>query len=405
MAKKEVYNATREVPQVVVHYNSGMGGRKKMDHHRFLIQLVEGLIGDYCEPKKRIGRPSCSPVARKTARHFLEVIPDDTSGFSALPEFDIPGLLFILCESLGFICRHSVLTGSFLEKGYIECVQLLLDTVSDKRKYEFVAEKDEDGDTAVAIAALYGKSKCIESLIYNFASLQRYSLLNIQNDKLYTPLHCAAHGGDVAALKVLLRSVSLVTVSSLLNIVDIFNRTPQELAEFRGLKESSQLLMRWKKQPVVEGLDDARQQMETLQKKNEHNLSALQSESDEKLSTVQRGNDQKLSSLQSQTEQQAGALDDAKQQIKVLQEKHDLKLSALRRESDWKLSALQRESDENLSALKRDSQQKLLALQRRTEQQAEDMALMQRRLKQFVMYLQAPGDTNLTAIQCHDPDS
>ncbi|XP_067945031.1 piggyBac transposable element-derived protein 4-like [Watersipora subatra] len=123
MVEKEVFNGTRKVPQVVVDYNSGMGGvdqsdqmtdqysgefrtvklwkkvvlhlidrtatnaytcykanpnivGKKMDHHRFLIQLVEGLIGDYREPRKHVGRPSCSPVARKTARHFLEVIPD-----------------------------------------------------------------------------------------------------------------------------------------------------------------------------------------------------------------------------------------------------------------------------------------------------------------------------------------
>ncbi|XP_067947420.1 piggyBac transposable element-derived protein 4-like [Watersipora subatra] len=123
MVEKEVYNATREVPQIVVDYNSRMGGvdqsdqmtdqysgefptvklwkklllhlidrtvtnaytcnkanpyivKKKMDHHRFLIQLVEGLIGDYREPRKRIGRPSFLLAARKIVRHFFEVIPN-----------------------------------------------------------------------------------------------------------------------------------------------------------------------------------------------------------------------------------------------------------------------------------------------------------------------------------------
>ncbi|XP_067946378.1 inversin-like [Watersipora subatra] len=230
-----------------------------------------------------------------------------------------------------------------------ECVELLIDTVSDERKYEFVSEKDEDGYTAIAVAAMWGRSKCIESLLYNFSSLQKDSLLNIQNNILYTPLHCAAYHGETTALKVMLGSVSLVTVSSLLNIKNSDKRTPLEEAEFRGKKESSELLKRWEKQPVVEALDDAKQQIKTLQKK---------------------------------TEQQAGALDDARQRITTLRIESDQKLSALRREGDQKVSALQRH----------------------TQQQAEDLAATQRKMDQFAAYLQTPGDTNLTDNQFHDPD-
>ncbi|XP_067946396.1 serine/threonine-protein phosphatase 6 regulatory ankyrin repeat subunit C-like [Watersipora subatra] len=138
-------------------------------------------------------------------------------------------------------------------RGDSECVELLIDTVSDERKYEFVAEKTEDGSTALALAAVCGSSKCIEFLFYNFSSLQRDSLLNIQSNYLYTPLHCAAYYGQTTALKVMLGSVSLVTVSSLLNIKNIYKRTPLEEAEYWKEKESSELLKRWGKQPVVEG--------------------------------------------------------------------------------------------------------------------------------------------------------
>ncbi|XP_067946407.1 serine/threonine-protein kinase TNNI3K-like [Watersipora subatra] len=134
-----------------------------------------------------------------------------------------------------------------------ECVELLIDTVSDERKYEFVAEKDGYGNTAIAVAALWGRSKCLESLLYNFSSLQRDSLLNIQNNYLYTPLHHAAYIGETTALKVMLGSVSLVTVSSLLNIKNKHKRTPLEEAECWVNKESSELLKSWEKQPVVEG--------------------------------------------------------------------------------------------------------------------------------------------------------
>jgi hypothetical protein len=50
---------------------------KRLDHLKFIIQVVEGLIGDYTAPRKRAGRPSLQPpAARKTERHFLEKIPD-----------------------------------------------------------------------------------------------------------------------------------------------------------------------------------------------------------------------------------------------------------------------------------------------------------------------------------------
>ena len=48
-----------------------------MSHYEFMVHLVEGLIGGYQEPRKKVGRPSIgSPEARKVERHFLEVIPD-----------------------------------------------------------------------------------------------------------------------------------------------------------------------------------------------------------------------------------------------------------------------------------------------------------------------------------------
>ncbi|XP_067951906.1 ankyrin repeat, PH and SEC7 domain containing protein secG-like [Watersipora subatra] len=138
-------------------------------------------------------------------------------------------------------------------RGDSECVELLIDTVSDERKYKFVAETTEQGSTAIALAAAWGKRKCLESLLYSFSSLQRDSLLNIQDNYLDTPLHRAAYSGETTALKVMLGSVSLVTVSSLLNIKNKYKRTPLEDAEFKGNKESSELLKRWEKQSVVEG--------------------------------------------------------------------------------------------------------------------------------------------------------
>lgn len=123
--EKEIWNGTKIlVPQAVLDYNCGMGGvdltdqmtdhyagefrtvklwkkvvfhlidrtltnsyvcyktnpnvqGKRLDHLKFIIKVVEGLIGDYSAPRKRMGRPSLLiPAARKTERHFVEKIPD-----------------------------------------------------------------------------------------------------------------------------------------------------------------------------------------------------------------------------------------------------------------------------------------------------------------------------------------
>lgn len=123
--EKENYKKEKKiVPNVVIAYNSGMGGIDKSDqmtdqyscelrsrkcwrkimfhlfdrtmtnayilyknnpnlqgtpltHLKFIISVVEGLIGGYEEPRKKVGRPSLGdPLARKSARHFLSKIPD-----------------------------------------------------------------------------------------------------------------------------------------------------------------------------------------------------------------------------------------------------------------------------------------------------------------------------------------
>ncbi|XP_067944385.1 cell wall synthesis protein Wag31-like [Watersipora subatra] len=274
-----------------------------------------------------------------------------------------------------------------------ECVELLIDTVSDEKKYKFVAEKSGyRGYTTIELAAWYGSSKCLESLLYNFSSLHRDSLLNIQNN-LDTPLHCAAYSRETTALKVMLGSVSLVTASSLLNIKNKQNRTPLEEAEFERKKESSELLKRWEKQPVVEALDDARQRITTLQ-----------IESDQKLSALQREGDQKVSALQRHTKQQAEALDDARQRITTLQIESDHKVSALQRQTQQQAEALV-EARQQVTTLQEDSERILSLVQEEARQQRADLAATQRMMEQFAAYLQTPGDTNLTGNQRHHPDS
>ena len=50
---------------------------KKMTHLQFIIGVVEGLIGEYKEPRKKVGRPSLTiPSNLSCVRHFIENIPD-----------------------------------------------------------------------------------------------------------------------------------------------------------------------------------------------------------------------------------------------------------------------------------------------------------------------------------------
>ncbi|XP_064598470.1 piggyBac transposable element-derived protein 4-like [Liolophura sinensis] len=123
--EKENHNKVKKtVPNVVIDYNAGIGGVDKSDqmtdqyscelrsrkcwrkivfhlldrtltnayilykensniqgipmtHLKFTISVVEGLIGGYEEPHRKVGMPSIGdPLARKSARHFISKIPD-----------------------------------------------------------------------------------------------------------------------------------------------------------------------------------------------------------------------------------------------------------------------------------------------------------------------------------------
>ncbi|XP_067940645.1 serine/threonine-protein phosphatase 6 regulatory ankyrin repeat subunit B-like [Watersipora subatra] len=52
--------------------------------------------------------------------------------------------------------------------GHSDIVDILLHTVTAEKKYEFAAEKNQDGATAISVATLYGGSKFIESLLNIF---------------------------------------------------------------------------------------------------------------------------------------------------------------------------------------------------------------------------------------------
>ncbi|XP_067940639.1 CARD- and ANK-domain containing inflammasome adapter protein-like [Watersipora subatra] len=216
-----------------------------------------------------------------------------------------------------------------LEKGESQCVEILLDTVSFGRKHEFVAEKNNFGATALTWAALWGREKSVELFCNNFCKHHRDSLLMIQDNNLSTALHYAAYRGETTALKVMLESVSLLTVFSLLAIKNRDGCTPLESAECTEKKEAADLLLRWQNQAVVEVLVVADEKISSLQIADKLKTQALTEAH------------QKLSSLQEQAEAQEEALNGARKQIITLQEQNERKLSALQKESRQKLLTLQ----------------------------------------------------------------
>ncbi|XP_067940635.1 myosin-13-like [Watersipora subatra] len=405
------------------------------------------------------------------------------------------------------------------QKGDNTSVELLLDTVSDERKYEFIAEKDKHGATAIELAALQGSSECISILLKNFSTPHRNSLLKIQNNDLQTALHIAAANGNTYALKVMLESASLETVSSLLVIKSKYNRTPLDEAVDKKTTRSSELLMSWQLKLAVEATAEAKRKISNLRREGQLKVLALQEETEQQARALAAANktiselqeaekrttrasaasqrifndqneksQQKLEVLQEKTDQQAKALAAANKTISDLQDAEkgttrflavadltisDLKMadkqksqvleetkqdiSNIQHESQQKISVLKEKSDQQTKALaaanekisdlqdankettrvlavadqtisdlkmadkrkskaldetrqqirrlQNESERRLSLVQDEARQQKADMAAMQRRLEQFTMYLQAPGDTNSMGNQYHAPDS
>jgi hypothetical protein len=65
----------REIPIVASLYNQTMGGVDQADH-KFIINVVEDLVGKHQEPRSRKGRKRANPPGRLTERHFLSRHPE-----------------------------------------------------------------------------------------------------------------------------------------------------------------------------------------------------------------------------------------------------------------------------------------------------------------------------------------
>lgn len=62
----------------ILYLSNPNEARPKMSHYQFRVKLIEGLIHEYQEPRKRPGRPSAAPPNNRLVdRHFLEEMAED----------------------------------------------------------------------------------------------------------------------------------------------------------------------------------------------------------------------------------------------------------------------------------------------------------------------------------------
>ncbi|XP_067940546.1 ankyrin repeat and SAM domain-containing protein 1A-like [Watersipora subatra] len=253
-------------------------------------------------------------------------------------------------------------------KGDRELLELILHTVSSGKKYELIAVKDRWGYTALTGAAGRGYTEIVETLLISLSVEQRVSLLNIQDNYLDTALHWAAYWGHTTTLQSMLTSIPPDKVSALLSIKNSSSRTPLEVAESEGEKESVELLKSWK-QPVLAAHAAATfWRFSALHEADRHKTKELTNQREE------------LTKLKEE-------LVESKQHILDLQEADNHKTAAL---------ANQREESV-------ESQQRIVALQEADNRKTTDMAAMMERLNRLDIYLRTPTDTDETGDQLHEP--
>ena len=90
------------------------------------------------------------------------------------------------------------------------------------RNPKLINEKDEDGNTALHIAAKYGNIEVCKLL------LDRGTYVNVTNKKYYTPLHIAAKYGNMGVCELLIKHQASV------NVFGLDCQTPFNLAQQSG---------------------------------------------------------------------------------------------------------------------------------------------------------------------------
>ncbi|XP_067940565.1 uncharacterized protein [Watersipora subatra] len=284
-------------------------------------------------------------------------------------------LLFEKYE-VGYTAMHCA-----VEKGDRKSVELMLHTVSSRRKYKLIAEQDWWCWTALTVAAERGYAEIIETLLIKLSVEQRVSLLKIQDINLYTAPHRAARCGNTTVLQSMLTSVLPHTVSTLLSMKNCVARTPLEETQRQASKGSVELLKSWK-QPVLAAHAATYQKFAALHKADKLKSTALTNQEKE--------------------------LAESKQQIVALQETDNHKTAELTNQRE-DLAALKEADSQKAEELANqreelvESKQQIVALLEANNRMTADMAAMMGRLNRLDIHLRTPTDTDETGDQLHEP--
>ena len=200
--KSTLYAAAvlREAPHLV---NVLLQSVDPSERLRFIQTQVGGAFGLYCIAE-------CHP---ETYRQILQSVSSDDERLQLLQMNDI---------DLGFTVLHYAAYYSATET-----VQVILESVSEERRYTLLSMEDNFKGTPINIGRNYEVLEVMMRLV--IVGMIRHKLLELPAELGYTPLHWSALQDHTQCITIIADSVSSQQLIHLLRITDNKRRTPLQL--------------------------------------------------------------------------------------------------------------------------------------------------------------------------------
>ena len=130
-----------------------------------------------------------------------------------------------------------------IQRDQVEILSCLLDSITEKQRYELLLTMNRNGASWLHFAAYFGSNEAARS-ICQFVSVEhyRFQLLAQQTSNGLTALHQAALDDNTELLTIILESVEPDQQIQLLDITDDYNRTVLDVAQLYNNQSTAELI-------------------------------------------------------------------------------------------------------------------------------------------------------------------
>ena len=150
------------------------------------------------------------------------------------------------------ITDWTVLDYAVADDSATKIVKVILESVSEEMRYTLISMEANAKWTPIHVAYTQGSCEVLEMMMRLLTVEMRYKLLQRPDVNGYTPLHWSAQYGHTQLIRVIADSLSSQQLIHLLRITDNKRRTPLQLAAERNHQAAVELLQEYQTKTLID---------------------------------------------------------------------------------------------------------------------------------------------------------